>query len=76
MIEVLYFIYGLEPSIWLNLPRDDHHFGQKQKILKRNQYQAFLCQCFFGGKRSPNGKSKNGCATCKHEMKNEKLKNS
>jgi hypothetical protein len=35
-----------------------------------------LCQCFFGGKRSPNGKSKNGCATCKHEMKNEKLKNS
>jgi hypothetical protein len=44
----------------------------KNKNSKKNQYQAFLCQCFFCGKRSPNGKSKNGCATCKQEMKNKK----
>jgi hypothetical protein len=49
----------------------------KNKNSKRKPIlKPYCANVFFGGKRSPNGKSKNGCATCKQEMKNKKEKKS
>ncbi len=34
MIKYLNFYFWFIAHIWLNLPRDDNHFGYKQKFLK------------------------------------------
>jgi hypothetical protein len=41
----------------------------KNKNSKKKPISSLLVQMFFAGKRSPDGKSKNGCATCKQEIK-------
>jgi hypothetical protein len=47
---------------------------KNKNTFKKTNIKPCCADGFFGGKRSPNGKSKNGCATCKQEMRNRKLK--
>jgi hypothetical protein len=41
MIKILYFILDYS-QIWLHLPRDDCHFGYKQKFLKNTIFGSFF----------------------------------
>jgi hypothetical protein len=66
MIEFYFFKFLVYSQIWLNLPRDDPHFGYKREInfkntwveLRRHAYYVYI-MCFSimyrhvggGGKR-------------------------
>jgi hypothetical protein len=36
MIIIFELLFPVYSHIWLNLPRDDHHFGYKQKFLEKS----------------------------------------